>query len=333
MSIKALLILSTIGWGAFTFLFYRGLYTQHLRHKDYAAYAKAAFSAVVVHYAELKEKSVRLVVDKGFKIKDDTAWQEALETFITNIVAPQLDADTRRRIQLTTSVSKNFSTFVYHFVSYLVAQPEMPQRYDLKKAIDAIEDRGNFIAFLTASYKFMPGKEVATRLAMVLVAIGMLTSTQDSYASNGEAFTPLTACNALIDEEGFQPNPSGYTDLDGESYSCATPYKELGSGALPNNLAMYGRGTREHVTRVKIMLNVNVKGRAAADTKTLATLCAKMVSELAGSTPKDFTGKVAQGKPFEATFEGYRLFLNKTVWPTGKGFELNCGIATLDHKE
>jgi hypothetical protein len=333
MSIKAILILSTIGWGAFTFLFYRGLYTQHVRHKDYAAFAKAAFSAVAEHFAELKEKSVSLVVDKGFNIKDDTAWQEALETFITNIVAPNLDADTRHRIRTIPSVSKNFSTFIYHFVSHLVAKPEMPQGYDLKSAIDAIEDRGNFVAFLSASYRFMPGKEVATRLAMVLVAISMFTLAEDSYAGNGEAFTPLAACNALIDEEGFQPNASGYTELDEESYSCATPYKELGAGALPNNLAMYGRGTKEEVTRVKIMLNVNVKSRAAADTKTLATLCGKMVAELSGSTPKDFTGKVAQGVPFEAAFDGYRLFLTKSVWKTGKGFELNCGIATLDHKE
>lgn len=330
---KVTLMWSTVVWGVFAFFFYRGLHARFVRHKDYAEFARASFLAVGEHYAELKEKSISQVVDKGFKIKDDSAWRETLETFISSILLPYLNANTHHRVRNIASVGKNFSTFVYHFVSYLVAQPEMPKKYDIKKAIRDVEDEGDVVSFLSANHKFLPGKEITTRLALVLVTLGMLSAAEHSYASNGEAFTPLAACNALIDEEGFQPNPSGYTELDGESYSCATPYKELGSGALPNNLAMYGRGTREKVTRVKIMLNVNVKGRVSADTKTLASLCGKMVTELVGVTPKDFTAKVAQGKAFESAFEGYRLFLTKTVWPTGKGFELNCGIATLDHQE
>jgi hypothetical protein len=317
----------------FAFAFYRGLYTRNARHKEYAEFARAAFAAVGEHFSELKEKSVSLVIDKGFKVKDDSAWIEALETFISNIVVPGLNLQTRQRIKTNPAASKGFSTFVYHFVLDLVAQPEMPKSYDLKRAIRAIEDEGNAIAFLTSDYRYLPGKEVATRFALVLVALGMFSMADRTYASNGEAFSPLTACNALIDEDGFQPNPSGYTELDGDSYSCATPYKYLSNASLPNNLALYGRGTREAVTRVKIMLNVNEKGRATQDTKTLATLCNKMVTELVGDAPKDLTAKVSQGRAFEQSFDGYRVYLTKTVWSTGRGFELNCGISTVDHKE
>ncbi|MDR6924806.1 hypothetical protein [Pseudomonas sp. BE134] len=328
-----LLVCITLAWAVFAIFFYRALHTRHVRHQDYAAFAKAAFASVGEHFAELKEKSVSQVVDKGFKITDDSAWRQTLETFITNVVTPRLDQSTRQRIKDHLPVSRCFSTFTWHFVRALVANPTMPKTYDLKQAIRVIEGDGDAVSFLSTQYRFVPGKVVLTRFALVLLTLGTFSVSDHTYASNGEAFTPLEACNALIDEDGFQPNASGYTELETDTYSCGTPYKMLGSQDLPNNLAMYGRGTRDQVTRVKIMLNVNVKSRATQDTKELASVCGKMVKALTGSKPSDFEDKVAKGKPFEALFEGYHVFLTKSVWKTGKGFELNCGIATLDNKE
>ncbi|MNG24165.1 hypothetical protein D3C84_1088570 [compost metagenome] len=81
------------------------------------------------------------------------------------------------------------------------------------------------------------------------------------------------------------------------------------------------------------MLNVNQIGHAAKDTKVLADVCTQMVTNLVGEAPADMAKQVGQGKPFEDAFNGYRVFLSKSVWSTGRGYELNCGIATLDHKE
>lgn len=164
--------------------------------------------------------------------------------------------------------------------------------------------------------------------------LGLLWAVSASVsADEGKGFAPAAACSVLASEPGFQPNRSGYNVLYDDVYSCGTPYKELGAGNLPNNIALYGRGTRSEVTRVKLMLNVNVASRAAADTKTLASFCTKMIDGLVGASPKGLAQKIGQGKPFEESFKGYRIFLAKDVWNTGKGFELNCGIATAGHEE
>ncbi|MDO7928883.1 hypothetical protein Q6A51_19015 [Pseudomonas sp. KFB-139] len=175
-------------------------------------------------------------------------------------------------------------------------------------------------------------KRVLGLSVLALVAL-TFSAANNAYAADGEGFSPSLACKVLERTPGFKPNPSGYAALYDDVYSCGTPYKYLGSQELPNNVALYGRGTKDEVTRVKLMLNVNVESRAAEDTRALASLCTKMIADLSGSIPPGFGKKASLGKPFEEQFQGYKIFLTKEVWPTGKGFELNCGIATLSHEE
>lgn len=330
---KATMVLLCVLWGVFAFLFYRGIYARYVRHKDYADFAKATYQSVQAHFTELKDKSRKLVVDKGFNIKDDSAWTEALETFVSSVVAPALKPATLHRIKTSPAISKDFSTLAINFTLELIAHERMPSGYDLQTVIKNIEVTGDVMAFFSGTPKYLPGKEVRTRLAVMLIAVGLFAISDQSYATNGEPFSPLAACNALIDEDGFLPNASGYTELYDGVYSCATPYKDLGSEALPNNVALYGKGTASEVTRVKLMLNVNVASKVAQDTRTLAKLCTKMIASVSGESPQGLEKQIAQGKPFEQQYQGYRLFLTKTVWSTGKGFELNCGIATNDNKE
>lgn len=177
----------------------------------------------------------------------------------------------------------------------------------------------------------MSKKRVSGSSVLALAAL-VLSTTGSAYAADGKGF-PSTACAVLERTPGFKPNPSGYTALYDDVYSCGTPYKHLGSQELPNNVALYGRGTKNEVTRVKLMLNVNVESRAKADTNALAALCTKMIQGLVGSAPAGFAKKAGQGEPFEEQFQGYKVFLTKNIWSTGKGFELNCGIATASHEE
>ncbi|MCV4286475.1 hypothetical protein OH708_01010 [Pseudomonas capsici] len=179
---------------------------------------------------------------------------------------------------------------------------------------------------------FLMGKNFSKLVGCVLA--GVLICTYSAlFASEGQGFSTASACSVLVSEPGFQPNRSGYSILYDNVYSCGTPYKTLGTGDLPNNIALYGLGNQSEVTRVKLMLNVNVANRADADTKTLAILCTKMIEGLVGSSPSGLTQKIGQGKSFEEQFKGYRIFLTKDLWPTGNGFELNCGIATMGHQE
>lgn len=329
---KTAMVGACLVWAVFTLFFYRGFYLRWVRHSDYAEFAKATFAAVQLHFAELKEKRKKGIVDKGFNVIDDSAWRETLETFVANIVINSLKPKTRGRIRTSQAVSTSFTTLVENFINDLVVQETLPESYDLKALVRSIENDADAVAFLSGTPKYLPGKAVISRLATVFLAIALLTPGQSPFAAAGAPFSPLDACNALAEVPGFQVNSSGYSVLEEDVYSCATPYKELGTTGL-NNLALYGRGDSTQVTRVKIMLNVHQTARAAKDTKVLADVCTQMVTNLVGEAPGGMAKRVAQGKPFEEGFNGYRVFLSKSVWPTGKGFELNCGIATLDHKE
>lgn len=320
-------------WAVFTFFFYRGYYLRWVRHSDYVEFAKATFAAVQEHFSELKAKRNSGITNKGFKMIDESAWRETVSTFVTNVVLGALKPKTRSRIKASQAVSTSFTTFTDNFVRELTAQETFPKSFDLKALVRSIESDTDAVAFLSGEVKYLPGKALVSRLAAVLLAIGLLIPSQPSYAAAGASFTPLDACNALAEVPGFQVNASGYTELSDDVYSCATPYKELGTAGLPNNLALYGRGTKTQVTRVKVMLNVNQTARAAKDTKTLGDVCTQMITNLVGEAPADMAKRVGQGKPFEEEFNGYRVLLSKSVWPTGKGFELNCAITTLGHKE
>lgn len=330
---KSTMVVACLVWAVFTFIFYRGYYLRWVRHSDYAEFAKVTFEAVRQHFDELKAKRQTGIIDKGFKMIDESAWRETVSTFVTNVVLGALKSKTRSRIKASQAVSTSFTTFTDNFVLQLTSQEALPENYDLKALVRSIERDTDAVAFFSGEAKYLPGKALVSRLTAVLLAIGLLTPGQPTYAAAGAPFTALDACNALTEVPGFQVNASGYSELGEGVYSCATPYKELGTAGLPNNLALYGRGTSTQVTRVKVMLNVNQTARASKDTKALAEVCTQMVTNLVGEAPADMAKRVGQGKPFEEEFDGYRVFLSKSIWSTGKGFELNCGIATMDHKE
>lgn len=329
---KTIMVGACLVWAIFAVAFYRGYYLRWVRHSDYAEFAKVTFAAVLEHFAELRVKRESGIVDQGFKVIDESAWRETVSTFVTSVVLKQLKPSTRQRIKASQAVSTSFTTFADHFVSDLASHESPPDSYDLEAFIRTIESETDVAAFFNGEVKYLPGKAFVSRLAALLLAVGLFSHGQPTYAA-GAAFTPLDACNALAEVPGFQVNASGYSELSEGVYSCATPYKDLGKAGLPNNLALYGRGDATHVTRVKVMLNVNQATHAARDQKALGDVCAQMITNLVGESPAGIAKRVAQGKPFEDSFNGYRVFLDKSVWTTGKGFELNCGIATMDHKE
>lgn len=329
---KTIMVGACLAWAIFAVAFYRGYYLRWVRHSDYAEFAKVTFAAVLEHFAELRAKRESGIVDKGFKVIDESAWRETVSTFVTSVVLKQLKPSTRQRIKASQAASTSFTTFADHFVSDLTSHESPPDSYDLEAFIRTIESETDVVAFFNGEAKYLPGKAFVSRLAALFLAIGLFAHGQPTYAA-GAAFTPLDACNALAEVPGFQVNSSGYSELSDGVYSCATPYKDLGNAGLPNNLALYGKGDATHVTRVKVMLNVNQTSHAARDQKALGDVCAQMITNLVGESPAGLAKRVAQGKPFEDSFSGYRVFLDKSVWTTGKGFELNCGIATMDHKE
>lgn len=191
----------------------------------------------------------------------------------------------------------------------------------------------------------LPHRRVSMRGALIssvilLFVIGILNGndgdsgySKSNVSTDGAPFKPDSACNVLADYEGFQPTKTGYSELYDGIYTCGTYYKDLTDALIPNNIALYLRGSHDRVTRAKLMLNVNELKNAATDTEILASFCNDLVVRMADSSPQDFKSKIVQGDPFEVTHAGYYLFLDKTVWPSGKGYELNCGLKTKNHVE
>lgn len=327
------MIVICVAWAGFAFLFYRGIYVAKKRQRFFAVCADATFKAVSEHYDELKAKSKSLVIDKGYGVFDTSQWEEEVKRFTSEIVVNYIGRAKLNELKRDPWGSSLFGSISYRLVMDLMTLDKLPDRYELNELIASVEAEPDALSFLQGVPKFKPGMEVMTRLAMLLVVAGLAAGADKSMAAEGAPFSPIDACNALVDEDGFQPGKSGYSELSEGTYSCATPYKDLSDGVMPNNIALYARGRPDEVTRVKLMLNVNEHKHATSDTKTLAGLCEKLVAMMAGSAPVDLKAKVQTGKPFKAEFSGYNVFLDKTVWPTGKGYELNCGIATKDHKE
>lgn len=321
-----------IAWAALSFIFYRGLFIKMERRKLSCLLAEATANAVRDNFSELKINSNSMIENKGYGVIDDSRWKGEVKRFVSEVATGYVGNSLMIKVRKKTWGRSLFAVLAYRIVMDLMKYQSMPEKYDAKPLIDGLENNQDIFSFFKGEPKFRAAAEVKAGLAIAFFLV-ILGGTSDVMAADGQAFSPIDACNALADEDGYQPGKSGYSELNGESYSCATPYKDLSDSLMPNNIALYARGRPSEVTRVKLMLNVNERHNAGRDTKTLGRLCEKMIITLAGSAPEGFKEKVQAGKPFKSEFSGYNLYLNKTVWPTGKGFELNCGIATKDHKE
>ncbi|MBB4866832.1 hypothetical protein HNP46_005739 [Pseudomonas nitritireducens] len=325
-----LIILSFL-FTVFMVFFYVGMTRKLMRFKRYKTYAQVIYTKLIEHYEELSAKRDALIVDKGYNVVDPQPWIDEMHKFISIVIAPALPKSLQATIKKKTLASIEFSSFACAFLVKLLDEPKKPSGYDLDAFTQELEDTDRIDSFFKGEPAYNKGMKVTTRLAGLMLLIAFVGHQGTALAEDAQGFAPITACNALADEPGF--SPSNWSELYEGKYTCGTKYKDLGQGALPNNLSMYGMGTKAEVTRVRLMLNVNVKSRAGQDQKTLAGLCTKMTEALIGDVPQGYAGKIAAGTPFESDFNGYRVALTKEVWKTGKGFELNCIVATKYHKE
>lgn len=155
-----------------------------------------------------------------------------------------------------------------------------------------------------------------------------MTTTDTATYTSAIGFPPAQACNFLSGNPAFS-NPSSYTPFFPEmknDYACGTKYYEVLSNpaGLSNNLSYYVRGTPESAKRIRILLNVN-------DESTFATannVFQKASSDLFKSAfhrdiEQDISIALGTSTPGKWMVDGYSVQLDKTVWPTGKGFELN----------
>ncbi|WP_455233681.1 hypothetical protein [Geopseudomonas aromaticivorans] len=232
-----------------------------------------------------------MIENKGYGVIDDSRWKGEVKRFVSEVVTGYVGSSLMIKVRKKPWGRSLFAVLAYRIVMDLMKYQSMPEKYDAKSLIDGLENNQDIFSFFKGEPKFRAAAEVKAGLAIAFFLVS-LGGTSDVMAADGQAFSPIDACNALADEDGYQPGKSGYSELNGESYSCATPYKDLSDSLMPNNIALYARGRPSEVTRVKLMLNVNERHNAGRDTKTLARLCEKMGRPQKLSATPDHFGKV-----------------------------------------
>jgi hypothetical protein len=120
-----------------------------------------------------------------------------------------------------------------------------------------------------------------------------------------------------------------YKDLNG--HACSSPYYKLGarpsSGGLPNNLAYYVEGTKDHVSKVYLVLNVKQPSEATSAQDTSACYAAELVKRALGAPlPNPATQQIHAGKPGTWKLAGSVIEVTRDDWPTKKGYSLHFVI-------
>ncbi len=163
----------------------------------------------------------------------------------------------------------------------------------------------------------------ARRNAIIACAVGWLTAVGVAYADYSN--TNTAAVCGYMEELGMKT--SGYKSLFGNSYGCLSPYKLLGEGLLPNNIAYYADGTANKITQLKLVLNVNNRSEAAQAHAELAKSAEVLVRKaLNASLPQQARKAILEGKSGRWKIGKANLTITRDDWPAGKGYGLKVVI-------
>jgi hypothetical protein len=163
-------------------------------------------------------------------------------------------------------------------------------------------------------------------------------ATPSSKSSTNLGFDPAKAC-LYMTLFGMPPSGNGYESFSSnfpDDYSCGSAYSQLGtgSGGLPNNISYYARGTRTSVKRLRILLNVNKRSEFKSANGYFRKAAQHLYQVSLGSPIPDKVDKNLLGsKPGRWNQNGYVVELQKDVWTTGLGFELNFIIRDPEFNE
>ena len=133
--------------------------------------------------------------------------------------------------------------------------------------------------------------------------------------------SPSEACGLL---KKLDLTTRGWKNYNGQEFGCSSAYKELGAGfPLANNLAYYVTGSRDTVSEVKLVLNVNNRSMAKDAhqelLKAAKILCQKVSGE---QLPKPVESAIKNGQANSGKVGNTIFEVIRKDWPTGKGYEV-----------
>lgn len=118
-----------------------------------------------------------------------------------------------------------------------------------------------------------------------------------------------------------------YSQRYGQYICTATMSKSTGIHARRNEISYYVEGSKDSVTRLKLILNA-YDNRAFEESRDQYLLFSEQLSEAALSKPlpEEIREAIKTGKPGEWASGRFLLALQKQQWQDGKGFSLKLMI-------
>ncbi|GAB3215260.1 hypothetical protein [Pseudaeromonas pectinilytica] len=153
---------------------------------------------------------------------------------------------------------------------------------------------------------------------------------------NGKGFPIPAACNYLSPLGGYTPNKYKTSSPETADYMCGTPYKNIGNDinfALANNIAYYVSGSKADVAdTIKIIVNINQPKNAKLAREELSNAVNQLfLSAFEKSPPENIIKKISSGKVGSWTYGSHVITFKKIKWQSGKGFEYNFTINTIEY--
>ncbi|MCW8880278.1 MAG: hypothetical protein OQK04_11530 [Kangiellaceae bacterium] len=133
--------------------------------------------------------------------------------------------------------------------------------------------------------------------------------------------TSKTEVCSILSEIGLKTK--GWKKFYGDEYGCLSPYKDIGSGVLPNNIAFYVEGNKSSAREVKLVININNNSDANLAHRELLK-ASKLLSRKAigRELPKEVVKAILSGASFTKKVADSIVKVQRVNWPSGNGYEV-----------
>ena len=135
MSAQALLIITTTFFSVFVVCYYRMVWRNKKESERFDRYSEAILMAVKKNFAELKDKEMLLVVDKGYGVFDSSRWEDEIDSFTCLVIVPLLQMYKIERFE-STEQKRKFMLFSKSMIKDLLCHDVLPVMLTAKECVE-----------------------------------------------------------------------------------------------------------------------------------------------------------------------------------------------------
>lgn len=193
MSLQANLILLALGVSAYT----GWLITEEVKNswvrKNRTAVGEFILARVQIHFSKLRSKRAAQIVDKGYGVVDDSAWQSEIARFIRACLSK---ADQDMKLKIEAQANK---LFVNELIMLLCKDEKIPEGFSVKefaKSFPDVQSKSGALAYV-ASWGF----------SALLAALGIKAFVDGSWLTGLIALIAGAVFNPLLVKKASEKKP------------------------------------------------------------------------------------------------------------------------------